>query len=198
MQVVSCIVLAGGRSSRLRMDKAFLEVGGQPIIERIVDRLVKIGDEVLLVTNTSKRFAYLGLRMVEDVQPGQGALVGLYSGLRAARNEYSLVVACDMPFLDLRLLRYMILLTPGQDVVIPRMGDLLEPLHAIYSQACLEPIERVLARGGRRIVECFPEVRVRYLDLQEVDILDPEHLSFFNVNTLDDLDQARELALEES
>jgi len=182
MQVLSCIVLAGGRNTRLGMDKAFLEIGGQPIIERIVERMVKIGDDVLLVTNTPKQFAYLGLRMVGDVQPGQGALGGLYSGLLAARHEY------------LKLLRYMALLTPGQDVVVPRMGDLLEPLHAIYSRACLKPIERVLARGGRRIVEFFPEVRVRYVDQREIDILDPKHLSFFNVNTPADLDLARMLA----
>ena len=196
MQVLSCIVLAGGRYSRLGMDKAFLEIGGQPIIERIVERMVKIGDDVLLVTNSPKQFAYLGLRMVGDVQPGQGALGGLYSGLLAARHEYSLVVACDMPFLDLKLLRYMALLTPGQDIVVPRVGDLLEPLHAIYSKACLKPIEQVLARGGRRIVEFFPEVRVRYVDQREIDILDPKHLSFFNVNTPADLEWARKLARE--
>ena len=198
MQVLSCIVLAGGRSFRLGTDKAFLEIGGQPLIERVVERMIKIGDEVLLVTNTPKQFAYLGLRMVGDVQPGQGALGGVYSGLLAVRNEYSVVVACDMPFLDLKLLRYMILLTPGQDVVIPRIGGMLEPLHAIYSRACLRPIERVLARGGRRIVEFFPEVQVRYVDQREVDILDPKHLSFFNVNTPADLDQARKLAREET
>ena len=198
MQVLSCIVLAGGRSFRLGTDKAFLEIGGQPLIERVVERMIKIGDEVLLVTNTPKQFAYLGLRMVGDVQPGQGALGGVYSGLLAVRNEYSVVVACDMPFLDLKLLRYMILLTPGQDVVIPRIGGMLEPLHAIYSRACLRPIERVLARGGRRIVEFFPEVQVRYVDQREVDILDPKHLSFFNVNTPADLELARMLAREET
>ncbi|MDY7041213.1 MAG: molybdenum cofactor guanylyltransferase [Chloroflexota bacterium] len=193
MQAVSCIVLAGGKSARLKTDKAFLEVDGQRLIERVVERVATIGDEVLLVTNSPEEFAYLGLSVVRDVQPGQGTLGGLYSGLLAARNEYGLVVACDMPFLDLRLLRYMILLAPGQDVVIPRIGDMLEPLHAIYSRNCLGSIERVLARGGRRVIEFFPDVRVRYVDQQEVDILDPMHLSFFNINTPEDLDRARKL-----
>jgi molybdopterin-guanine dinucleotide biosynthesis protein A len=198
MQVVSCIVLAGGRSSRLEGDKAFLEIGGQPLIERVVEKVMQIGDEILLVTNAPERLAYLGLPMVQDIHPGQGVLGGLYSGLRAAGNKHSLVVACDMPFLDLKLLRYMVLLTPGQDVVIPCIGGMLEPLHAIYSKDCLEPIERSLSCGGRRIVDFFSEMRVRYVDEQEVDILDPKHLSFFNINTSDDLDQARKLAQEES
>ncbi len=198
MQIVSCIVLAGGRSSRLGVDKAFLEIGGKPIVERVVKRMTAIADEVLLVTNTPEQFAYLGLRMVRDVQPGQGVLGGLYSGLLVAGNDYSLVVACDMPFLDLKLLRYMVLLTPEQDVVIPCVGDMLEPLHAIYSRSCLKPIERALSCGERRVVGFFPEVRVRYVDQREVDILDPRHLSFFNINTPQDLDQARKLAQEES
>lgn len=198
MKVVSCIVLAGGRSSRLGVDKAFLEIGGQPLIERVVEKVMQIGDEVLLVTNAPERFGYLGLPMVQDVHPGQGVLGGLYSGLRAAGNKYSLVVACDMPFLDLKLLRYMILLTPEQDVVIPCLGGMLEPLHAIYSRNCLEPIERALSCGERRVVRFFPEVRVRYVDQREVDILDPKHLSFFNINTPEDLDQAQKLAREES
>jgi molybdopterin-guanine dinucleotide biosynthesis protein A len=180
------------------MDKAFLEIGGQPIIERVVERMTTLGDEVILVTNTPQPFAYLGLRMVEDVQPGQGVLGGLYSGLLAASHDYSVVVACDMPFLNLNLLRYMILLTQEQDVVIPRLGNELEPLHAIYSKRCLEPIGRALSRGERRVVAFLPEVRVRYVDRQEIGILDARHLSFFNVNTREDWERALQLAEEES
>jgi len=104
-------------------------------------------------------------------------------------------VACDMPFLDLKLLRYMILLSPGQDVVIPRIGELTEPLHAIYSKQCLQPIERVLAGGGGgRIIDFFPEVRVRYIEEQEIKLFDPQHLSFFNINMPADLEKASSLA----
>ena len=98
-----------------------------------------------------------------------------------------------MPFLDLKLLRYMILLSPGQDVVIPRVGGLTEPLHAIYSKRCLQPIERVLAGDGRRIIGFFSEVRVRYIEEQEVKLFDPQYLSFLNINTPADLEKARSL-----
>jgi molybdopterin-guanine dinucleotide biosynthesis protein A len=87
----------------------------------------------------------------------------------------------------------MILLARGHDVVIPRIGRLLEPLHAIYSKSCLEPIDRLLARGWLKIIDFYSEVRVRYVEEDEVDIFDPQHLSFFNVNTPNDLEEVKKL-----
>ena len=194
---ISCIVLAGGEGKRLATDKAFLRIGGRVLIEGIVEKMARIGDEVIIVTNSPQRYDHLEARLVGDVYPGKGSLGGIYSGIKVAHNQHSLVVACDMPFLDLRLLRYMILLSPGQDVVIPRVGELTAPLHAIYSRRCLQPIERVLAGGGRRIIEFFPEVRVRYIEEQEIKLFDPQCLSFFNINTPADLEKARNLAGKE-
>jgi molybdopterin-guanine dinucleotide biosynthesis protein A len=194
MLTVSSIVLAGGQSSRLGADKSFVNVNGQSLIERIVAKLARLSDDVIIVTNSPEKYDHLGTRLVGDIYPGRGALGGIYSGLRTAANAYSLVAACDMPFLDLNLLRYMILLARGHDVVIPRIGGLLEPLHAIYSKSCLEPIERLLARGGLKIIDFFSEVRVRYIEEEDVDIFDPQHLSFFNVNTPSDLEEMKKRA----
>jgi molybdopterin-guanine dinucleotide biosynthesis protein A len=194
MLTVSGIVLAGGQSSRLGTDKSFVNVNGQSLIEQIVAKLTKLSEDVIIVTNSPEKYDHLEVRLVGDIYPGKGALGGIYSGLRAAANAYSLVVACDMPFLDLNLLRYMILLARGHDVVIPRIGELLEPLHAIYSKGCLKPIDRLLARGGLKIIDFFSEVRVRYVEKDEVDIFDPQHLSFFNVNTPNDLEEVKKLA----
>jgi len=194
MLTVSGVVLAGGQSSRLGTDKSFLNVNGQSLIERIVDKLARLSDDVIIVTNSPEKYDHLEARLVRDIYPGKGALGGIYSGLRAAANAYSLVVACDMPFLDLNLLRYMILLARGHDVIIPRIGELPEPLHAIYSKRCLKPIDRLLARGGLKIIDFFSEVRVRYVEEDEVDIFDPQHLSFFNVNTPNDLEEVKKLA----
>jgi molybdopterin-guanine dinucleotide biosynthesis protein A len=194
MFAVSGIVLAGGQSSRLGMDKSFVNANGQPLIEHIVAKLTKLSDDVIIVTNSPENYNHLEAKLVGDIYPGKVALGGIYSGLRAATNAHSLIVACDMPFLDLNLLRYMILLASGHDVVIPRIGGLVEPLHAIYSKSCLEPIDRLLARGGLKIVDFFPEVRVRYVEESEVDIFDPQHLSFFNVNTPSDLAKMKKLA----
>jgi molybdopterin-guanine dinucleotide biosynthesis protein A len=194
MLTVSGIVLAGGQSSRLGIDKSLVNVNGQSLIEQIVAKLDRLSSDVIIVTNSPEKHDHLGARLVGDIYPGKGSLGGIYSGLRAATNAYSLVVACDMPFLDLNLLRYMILLARGHDVVIPRIKGLTEPLHAIYSKSCLEPIDRLLARGGFKIIDFFSEVRVRYVEEGEVDIFDPHHLSFFNVNTPSDLEELKELA----
>jgi molybdopterin-guanine dinucleotide biosynthesis protein A len=194
MLTISGIVLAGGQSSRLGMDKSFVNVKGQSLIEQIVAKLTRLSDDVVIVTNSPEKYDHLEARVVGDIYPGKGALGGIYSGLRAVANAQSLVVACDMPFLDLNLLRYMILLACGHDVVIPRIGEFLEPLHALYSKSCLEPIDRLLARGGLKIVDFFSEVRVRYVEEEEVDIFDPQHLSFFNVNTLSDLEEMKKMA----
>jgi molybdopterin-guanine dinucleotide biosynthesis protein A len=194
MLTVSGIVLAGGQSSRLSMDKSFVNVNGRPLIERIVAKLARLSDDVIIVTNSPEKYDHLKAKLVGDIYPGKGSLGGIYSGLRAAANAYSLVVACDMPFLDLNLLRYMILLTHGHDVVIPRIEGLTEPLHAIYSKSCLEPIDRLLARGGLKIIDFFSEVRVRYVEKDEIDIFDPRHLSFFNINTPNDLEKMKKLA----
>ncbi len=109
------------------------------------------------------------------------------------RYKRGLVVACDMPLLNLNLLRYMILLSANFDVVIPRIGGKTEPLHAVYSKACIEPIASLLRRNELRIIGFLSQVQVRYVEDHEVDIFDPEHLSFFNINTQDDLMLAQEL-----
>jgi molybdopterin-guanine dinucleotide biosynthesis protein A len=154
-----------------------------------------LSDDLVVVTNDADRYEPLTLpaRLVPDEHRGIGSLMGIYSGLKVARHTHALVVACDMPFLSLPLLRYMVPLAPGQDVVIPRIGGFLEPLHAIYSRACLPAMARLLAEGRRQIIAFFDEVRVRYVEEAEVDQLDPDHLSFVNVNTPDDWERAQRL-----
>jgi molybdopterin-guanine dinucleotide biosynthesis protein A len=189
----SAVVLAGGRSSRLGQDKAFLRINGQFLIERILEKLAQLSDEVIVVANDIEKYEQFEAVVVGDVFPGKGALGGIYSGLRAATKDRSLVVACDMPFLNLSLLQYMQGLAPRYDVVIPRLGRLTEAVHAVYSRNCLPFIEKQLQAGDLRIVSFFPQVRVRYVDDDEMDIFDPKHLSFFNINSQADLDKAREL-----
>lgn len=188
---VTSIVLVGGRSSRLGRDKALLEINGQFLIERILRRLAQISEEILIVANELDRYEQFEGIVISDVYPGKGALGGIFSGLRRASNDHSLVVACDMPFLNVSLLRYMQSLAADYDVVIPRVQGLTEALHAIYSKHCLPFIERQLQIGDLRIVHFFPQVRVRYVEQEEMETFDPEHLSFFNINSQEDLDRAR-------
>lgn len=209
--MISGIVLAGGRSRRMGVDKAFLDLGGQPLIEIVLGRLSRVADEIIVVTNEPEKFASLGIALVGDVYRGQGTLAGIHAGLQAARYQYSLVVACDMPFLNPNLLRFMALLAADYDLVMPRLmpekeptastaeaakrakDRNLHPLHAIYSKACLPHIEETLQGDDWRVIAFLPTVRVRYVERDEIELFDPQHLSFFNINTPADLDRAREL-----
>jgi molybdopterin-guanine dinucleotide biosynthesis protein A len=190
-ELISGVVLAGGQSSRFGTDKAFLQLDGQPLVARAVWALSALSQDLIVVTNEPERYEGFPLpaRLVPDRRVGVGSLMGIYSGVKAARFAHALVVACDMPFLNQALLRYMLSLREGHDVVIPRLHGWLEPLHAIYSQACLPHMDRLLQHGERQIIAFFDAVRVRYVDEDEVDRFDPDHLSFLNVNTPDDWEQ---------
>jgi molybdopterin-guanine dinucleotide biosynthesis protein A len=189
------IVLAGGQSRRLGIDKSLLEVEGQPLIARTVQVLVTLSDDLVVVTNEPARYRRLALnvRFVADEKRGMGSLMGIYSGLKAARHTHALAVACDMPFLNPPLLRYMVPLAEGHDVVIPRVDGMVEPLHSIYGKGCLPFMGRLLDQGRRKITAFFPEVRVRYVEEQELAVFDPLGLSFVNVNTPEDWEAVQEL-----
>jgi molybdopterin-guanine dinucleotide biosynthesis protein A len=196
MRQVSCAILAGGASSRLGEDKAFVEIGGDALIERVASRLGKVTSDLFIVGNNLSRFHHLRVRLVQDLVDGMGSLGGIYTALDAARHSHVFVAACDMPFLDLNLIRYMFLLSPGYDVVMPYVRGEAEPMHAIYGKACIPPIQELIRAGERKIITFLPQVQVRDVRDDEIRILDPQYRSFFNLNTPKDLDRMRLLLTE--
>jgi molybdopterin-guanine dinucleotide biosynthesis protein A len=187
------VVLAGGKSRRLGVDKAAIRLrDGLTLLECAIDSLREVTDDVLVVTDRADRFAGLGVRVVEDMYPGAGPLGGIYTGLVAATPAPALVVACDMPYLNASLLRYLIEVAADWDVAIPRRaGGLLEPLHAVYGQGCRKAIRSHLDRRDLQAFVFLPEVRVRYVEEPEVRTFDPALRCFFNVNTSADLEAIR-------
>ena len=175
-------------------DKSFVRVLGRPLIEDILAQVSGLGAETLLVTNRPDDYRYLGLPLFNDVLPDKGALGGIYTALYHARQPHTLCIACDMPFVVRPLLDHLLALTPEGDVIMPRLNGEAEPFRAVYARACLDPIRTALDAGQMRIISFFPAVRVRFVDEPEIDRFDPHHLSFFNVNTPADLEQARRLA----
>jgi molybdopterin-guanine dinucleotide biosynthesis protein A len=133
------------------------------------------------------------VRLIVDIYPGKGALGGIYTGLTSADSSYSLVVGCDMPFLNRDLLCYLIEIAPSFDVVVPRIDNMLEPLHAVYSRDCLAPIKEMIDKDRLGISQLFKLVKTRYVDKDEIAKFDPRCLSFFNINTLDDIKKAKDL-----
>ena len=223
--VISVGILAGGESLRMGQDKALLPVGRQVAIERVLQQVSPLSNDVILVTNTPDRYrdyirrsadesgqvsetsgawdgstpphAAPGYRLVTDVYPGKGALGGMYTAINAAHHPWCLVVACDMPFLNTALLSHLISLTPGFDVVIPRVEGVLETMHAVYSKDCLDPIVTRLRRNQLKIVDFFDDMRVRMVTRDEVIRFDPDLRSFLNMNTPDDWERLQKLASEE-
>jgi molybdenum cofactor guanylyltransferase len=170
----TAIILAGGRSSRMGADKSLLSVDGQPIIERIRERLAGRFDQILISANEPEKLAFLGLEVVPDRIPGQGPLMGIASALDASSSELNFVVACDIPHIDIALVEEMLAEAErsGADVVVPMTdGKEYEPLFAVYRKSALEAINRVLASGGRRISDIFALCRVKHIRLSDANQL---------------------------
>jgi molybdopterin-guanine dinucleotide biosynthesis protein A len=195
---ISCIILAGGKSTRLGHDKVLEKIGSLSLLEQVISRIGSLSREIIIVTAKERTFARLESRpkvkIVSDIFPGQGSLGGIYTGLVKSNSFYNLVLAADMPFVSGSLLRYMIGVAEGFDFILPRVNGLFEPLHAIYSKNCTAPIESILNQGKKVIIELFKYVKVRYVEAEEVDRFDPKHMSFFNINTREELEMARKIA----
>lgn len=183
---------------RLGRNKTSQIVGGRSLLERAVSGVSFLKSEIIIVTAVGRpvtqSVSYPRLRIVDDIYPCKSSLGGIHTGLSVSNSLYNLVVACDMPFLNEALLRYMIQVSADYDLVIPRLGRFVEPLHAVYSRNCLAPIEHMIKQNNLRIMQLPDLVRVRYVDTEDINRFDPTHLSFFNINTEDDLKRAGELA----
>ena len=194
---VTGVILAGGMSTRLGRDKAVEPLAGQPLIGRVLSMLSDVTDTSVVVVNDEARGAELPLPedvdVAVDAYPDSGSLGGIFTGLQAASADWALVVACDMPFLNPTLLARMLELRTDHDVIVPVLDGRPEPTHALYSKACLPHMEERLQHGKLKITGFYEDVRVRYITEDEVNLLDPDRLSFFNVNTQDDLDRAKAL-----
>lgn len=190
-------IMAGGKSARMGTDKAFVELLGKPMIEHLLAHVADLGQaETILITNRPADYAHLNLPMYGDVLPEKGSLGGIYTAVHSSVSPYTLVIACDMPFVNSALLRYMIDLCDGDqfDVIVPRVDGYPEGLHAMYSKACLEPIRQRLEADKLKVMGFYDGVRVRYLDEAEYQPFDPKGMSFYNVNTPQELEEARKLA----
>lgn len=192
---VSAVILAGGQSSRMGTNKALAQVGGRPIIERVVERVRPLVDELVIVTNTPEVYAWLGLPVFTDLIADKGPLGGLYTAIASTHGQHTLAVSCDQPFLNTELLRYLVDLRAGFDVVVPLAPDgYPQSMHAVYGKGCLVPIRAKIDADRLKVIGFFGEVRVREVPAEEVRHFDPERNSFVNVNTPEDLAEAERLA----
>lgn len=196
---ISSVILAGGKSKRFGKNKAFLKIGGRILIDQIVEKMGRLSNEIIIVTNIlkkfdylPKKFDYLNVKLIKDIIKYKGSLGGIYSGILFAKNNSIFVVACDMPFLNIPLLKYIISFFQDYDVVIPKINNFFEPLHAIYSKKCIKPIKRLIDENNLKIIDFFKDVNVKFVKKNEIEKFDPDFLSIFNINTLEDLKIVKE------
>ena len=184
---VTGVVLAGGRSSRYGQNKALIKFEDVPLIERVLNTMGSVFHHVIIITNTPNEYAHLQIPMVEDIIKGLGPLGGIYTGLKAISDPKGFFVACDMPRLNPDLIRHMVAISDDFDVVVPKISWKIEALHGLYAKRCLDSIEGLIHSKTYQIFRFFPKVRVRFVDEVEIRRWDPDLMSFFNINTPDEL-----------
>ncbi|MFC1872094.1 molybdenum cofactor guanylyltransferase [Chloroflexota bacterium] len=189
--------MAGGKSRRLGVDKVTSTLGDTPIMQRVVTTLERLCHRIIIVTGQARPVPELSTGVeivaVADLFPGAAAVGGIYTGLYYSDTEYNITVACDMPFLNPELLGHMLKATAGYDVVLPRLGEEIEPLHAVYRNSCSTVIQEMLTNGDLRIRKMYEQLKVRYIESPEYEVYDPKHLSIFNINTSHDLARAKSI-----
>jgi molybdopterin-guanine dinucleotide biosynthesis protein A len=193
-QPYAAVVLAGGLSTRFGgRNKALIEWNGRPLLAHIRQALGDLFREILLVTNTPARFAAWDMTLVTDLLTERSSLTGIQAGLFYADQPMIFVTACDTPLLRPELIQLLMAeVRENTDIVIPQTAEGLEPLCAIYSRRCLEPITRRLERGDYRVRSFFQRMKMRRVAEDKLRRADHDLRSFYNLNTPEDLKRARE------
>lgn len=197
---VTAAVLAGGRSMRMGVDKTLLDVDGEALLARVVEVVGGVCAEVVVVTNRPEAVAQAGIPsevavLVDEVEY-QGPLGGLVTALKGANQDWVLAVAADMPWVNPDVVRALWNARGNAQVVVPNTPKGLEPLLALYHRDCLPAARRVLDTGRRRIVAFFGDVSVVEVSVETLRGIDPDLASLFNINTPEDLAEARDAAAD--
>jgi len=187
----TAIILAGGKSTRMGFDKQLIKIQERMLVETLIQKLRNEFHEIVIVTNKPEYYIGLADIITGDVIQGKGPLSGIHAGLLKASSEYSYVVACDMPSIEMDYVRYMKtrIGTHGPKACVTRLGEWIEPFNAFYGKALVKHIEGFLASGGRAIHRMLDEHHVDYVPEKEARKFSPEWNMFFNLNTREDVQE---------
>lgn len=183
---ITGIILAGGKSSRMGEDKAFTLFSGRPLIEVLIDKLSRIFNNLMIITNKPDLYKKYGIEIHTDLLKDHGSLGGIYTGLFYSKTNYNFICACDMPFLNENLIKFMLKKTESYDVLIPQYNARLEPLSAIYSKNCIAPIKEQLSKNNLKVTDFFSSCKVKTITENEIVAFDAIGKCFVNINTRED------------
>lgn len=194
----SAIIVAGGDSKRLGFPKPLLKFGDKTIVQTMIERLAGFFNEIIVVTDREELFSGLPVKITGDLITGgkKCSLKGIHAGLACSSCRNNFVIACDMPFVNMHLIKYMSSFTPHYGAVVPRIQTYVQPLYAYYSKDCLPVMGDNLVKGQFKISGIYPEIKVKYIEEEEIDRHDPLRRAFFNINTPEDYEEAARIVAE--
>lgn len=191
---ISGIIMAGGRSSRMKFNKAFAQVGGKPVIQMIIEKFKPLFQEIIIISNEPQLFTSFGLPIYQDIYPYLGPVGGIHSALVNASNDQMFILGCDMPFMNMQLVEYMLSKISDYDSVVPEIDSYLQPLAAVYNRTCLPVFTECLEHDKLKLTLIFSELNALVLKEDELQKFGSVREMFFNVNDPDALAQAQKIA----
>lgn len=189
----SAIILAGGRSLRMGQPKAELKFQGSTLLDRTIAQLRRRFDEIVVVSAPAGIGLPGNVELVRDEREYEGPLPALARGLRKISNDAAFACSCDLPLLNADVALSLCAMLDRYDAVIPEVGGLAQPLHAVYRKRSAAAIDALIAAGEQRLTSIVNSISARRLREQELRQIDPDLNSFLNVNTPEDYERALRL-----
>lgn len=179
----SGVILAGGKSTRMKFNKAFAKLADQPVIEIILNKCKSFFTETIIISNEPELYAGLGFEVHPDVFPGLGPVAGIHSALYHARNDFVFIMGCDMPFMNMELVQFLLNCLEDYDCVVPALDQRLQPLSAVYSKKCLPVLTECLEHDKLKLVRLIrEELRTRVVHEPQMQAFGNPREIFMNVN----------------
>lgn len=190
----SGVILAGGKSTRMKFNKAFACIAGQPVVQIILDKFKIFFDETIIISNEPWLYENLGFKICPDVYPGLGPVAGIHSALYHASNVRVFVMGCDMPFMNMALVRFLLAELKDYECVVPELDTRLQPLSAVYSKKCLPVLTECLEHDKLKLIRVFEELNTRIVDEKQMKQFGNPREIFMNVNDQTALELAQQIA----
>lgn len=190
----SGVILAGGKSTRMKFNKAFACIAGQPVVQIILEKFQLFFDETIIISNEPKLYEKLGFTICPDVFPGLGPVAGIHSALYHACYDRVFVMGCDMPFMNMALVDFLLDSLEDYECVVPEIDTHLQPLSAVYSKKCLPVLTQCLENDKLKLIRVFEELYTRVITDTQMERFGNPREIFMNVNDQAALETAQQIA----